>query len=280
MTAQPATAAWYGRLALDLERRGARTVLTRSQMAMPLAVQRPFYPEGDDVCHVVVLHPPGGMVGGDQLQIEAVLGAGAEALLTTPSAAKWYGGHSPATQSVSLRVGPGAHAEWLPLETIVFDGAQVRQVLTVELADGATFAAWDITRFGRSARGEVFQSGGWRADSDIRCGQRLLWIDRQRLAGGASLMQSAYGLANQPVMATFVFVGRGVAADFVDHLRRLWHAGGYDGEPGVSRLPHGVICRYRGPASATARAWFTSVWDAIRREVRQRPAHPPRLWRT
>lgn len=278
MTALAAAGAWHGRLELDFERRGAGTRLARSYARMPLAVQRPFYPEGDGVCHVVMLHPPGGMVGGDRLEIDVDLAEDSAALLTTPSAAKWYRGERPAGQQVRARVGRDAHLEWLPLETIVFDGAQARQALTVELAPGASFLGWEVTRFGRSHHGERFARGHWRAATEVWRNGRPLWVDRQQLAGGSALLTGAYGLAGQPVTGSLVYVGDAVEAGFVERLRALPAAA--EGDSGVTRLADGLLCRYRGASSSAARDWFTAVWDAIRRHTRQRPAQPPRIWRT
>lgn len=254
--------------------------MTRERARMPLAVQRPFYPEGPTVCHALVLHPPGGMVGGDKLEISLDVSEAAEALVSTPSAAKWYRGLAPATQTIVQRLAPGARLEWLPQETIVFDGAEVQQSLRVELAPQATWLGWDITRFGRSARGETFSHGSWRMDTEVWCGETPLWIDRQRLAGGSRLLSSRYGLAGAPVVGTLAWLGKTVPAALVETARDQWQAGGYAGDAGVTRLSHGLLCRYRGTSSADARRWFSAVWDLLRRFDRERPACAPRIWNT
>ncbi len=278
MTALAAASAWHGRLDLRFERRGAGTRLAHAYARMPLAVQRPFYPEGDGVCHVVMLHPPGGMVGGDRLDINVELADGSEALLTTPSAAKWYRANGPASQAVHARVGHGAHFEWLPLETIVFDGARARQTLKVELAPGASFLGWEITRFGRTHGGETFASGEWRAATEVWREGRPLWIDRQQLVGGSALLSSAYGLAGQPVAGGLVCLGHAFEAGFAEQLRAL--PGAAEGDSGVTRLADGLLCRYRGRSSSAARDWFGALWNAIRHHTRNRPAQPPRIWQT
>jgi urease accessory protein len=316
VSAQVAPAAWHGRLELGFERRGPRTLLARSAARMPLALQRPFYPEGEAVCHTVLLHPPGGMVGGDRLEMEMALAADAEVLVTTPSATRWYRSLSQAEQRVTARVADCAHLEWLPLETIVFDGARARQTVTVELAPGASFLGWEVTRFGRSHSGESFMRGSWRAATEVWRDGKPLWIDRQRLAGGAALMHSAHGLAGQPVVGTLAYVGRALESDFVEQVRALWAADGAEaatapslargprldsgmesramqqgccgygfdpigeGEAGVTRLGEGLLCRYRGRSSAAAHAWFAAVWDLIRRHTRGRTAQRPRIWST
>ena len=122
-------------------------------------MQKPLYPEGDAVCHAIIIHPPGGVVGGDQLAIDATVGEGAHALLTSPGAAKWYraNGHV-SGQHIVLRAGSGAAIEWLPQETIFFDQACVRLRHEVELAPDASYIGCDIVCLGRSASGEVFST--------------------------------------------------------------------------------------------------------------------------
>ncbi len=279
MSTAPA-AGWHGRLALAFERRGARTVLVRARAQMPLAVQRAFYPQGEEVCHVLVLHPPGGMVGGDRLDIEVTLASQARALVTTPSAARWYRATARAAQQVTVRVAAGAQLEWLPLETIVFDGAIASQHLQAELAPGARFAAWEVVRFGRSARGERFTRGSWRTAMEITRAGRPLWIDRQQLAGGSALLRSAYGLAGQPVAGTFAWLGDAAPDALLEAARLAWREGAYPGEAGVTRLPEGLLCRYRGPSSAAARAWFARVWDLLRRHAWGAGTTIPRIWST
>jgi urease accessory protein len=283
MTAAVAAAprCWHGELRLRFARDGGGTRLVESRARMPLALQRPFYPEGPGVCHAVMLHPPGGMVSGDELTIAAELGEGSRALLTTPAAAKWYrsdGGV--ARQEATLRVAAGAVGEWLPQETIVFDGARVEQKTRVELEEGAHWIGWEITRFGRSACGERFSEGEWRARTEVWRGQRPMWIDRQRLNGGDRLLDSAYGLAGQPVIATFAWIGGEADAGLIDTARASWDARPRAGQAGVSRLRHGLVCRYRGSSSMEAREWLIAVWDAARRAVTGRGACPPRIWNT
>lgn len=273
--------AWHGRLAARFERAGDRTTLARAQVCMPLALQRPFYPEGPDCCHVLVLHPPGGMVDGDRLDIRLDLEPRAEALVSTPSAGKWYRANVGAQQSVHARIEPGAHLEWLPLETIVFDGARVRQNLRVELGAAATWTGWEITRLGRSARGEGFTHGLWHSATEVwRIDGPPLWVDRQRVTGGADVMRGRYGLAGFPVVGTLAWVGFAVSPELVAAVRACWSRGQYDGEAGVTRLTEGLLCRYRGESTAEVRAWFTDAWDVVRRHARGRAAHSPRVWRT
>jgi len=221
------------------------------------------------------------MVGGDRLEVNLELRTGSEVLVTTPAAGKWYrSANREASQHVHTRLDEGAHLEWLPQESIVFDGARVRQSLRVELAADATWLGWDITRFGRSARNERFRHGEWRNFTEVwRAGQPL-WIDRQRLCGGSRLLDSAHGLAGQPVVGSLAWVGQPVSPAAIEAARAAWQAQPRQGEAGVTRLTQGLLCRYRGPSSAEARQWFTSVWEVLRQTYRARAACPPRIWST
>jgi len=275
-----APAGWHAELSLGFARQGERTALVERRVRMPLAIQRPFYPEGPRVCHILLLHPPGGLVGGDHLDMKLDLQAGSEVLVTTPAAGKWYRGQRAARQIGRVCVAPDAHLEWLPQESIVFDGALADQQLRVELAPGATWLGWDITRFGRSASGERFLSGHWRAQTEVWRAGEPLWIDRQQLEGGSRLLDSAYGLAGQPVIGTLAWVGGPVSQELIGAARDLWTALAGLGEAGVTRLSQGLLCRYRGPSSSAARDWFTRVWDRVRREFRGCAAQAPRIWNT
>ena len=173
-----------------------------------------------------------------------------------------------------------AHFEWLPQETIIFSGADVRQRLRVELAAEASWLGWEVTRFGRSARDETFDDGAWRMNTEVWREGSPLWIDRQHLAGGSRMLNSAYGRGGAPVIATLAWIGTAVGPEIVDAARELWHSAKLDGEAGVTRLQHGMLCRYRGSSSAAARAWFIAVWDKVRSQYRGSAACAPRIWRT
>ncbi len=194
---------WQARLRLHFEAGPDRTILARREQRGPLAVQRPFYPEGGP-CHVYVLHPPGGLVGGDRLEIAVRVGDGAQALITTPGAAKVYRSLGPtAEQTQRLQVAAGGALEWLPQENILFPGAQARLRTELDLEPGAAFIGWEVQCLGRPAIGERFQTG--RADLGfyIRRARVPLLLDRLRLADGRGL-DGASGLRGYPVTGTLV----------------------------------------------------------------------------
>ena len=155
---------WSARLNLRFESRevvgSLRTVMTERKHFGPLRILKPLYPEGHDICHGVIVHPPGGIVAGDSLAIDVQVDANANALITTPGTQKWYRSSGKQASAVTrLQVADGATLEWMPQETMVFDGAWAEQVLDIALAPGARFFGWEMLCLGRTTRGERFTSG-------------------------------------------------------------------------------------------------------------------------
>jgi urease accessory protein len=143
-------AGWRASLELGFRADDERTWLARRRHSGPLVVQRSFYPEDAGLCQMVIVHPPGGIAGGDELELNISAEEHAGVQLTTPGAGKWYRGfgHN-ARQTVRIGVAAGAMCEWLPQENIVFDGAAAQMSLQVDLADDAVFCGWDFTCLGR-----------------------------------------------------------------------------------------------------------------------------------
>lgn len=272
---------WVARLELNYQRQGARTVLARRQHFGPLLVQRAFYPEGQGCCHNYLIHPPGGVVGGDRLELVAQLETQAHALITTPAAGKFYRSAGPmASQTQRLTVGDGALLEWLPQETILFAGARVDSLTRVELSATANFVGWEILCLGRPASGEAFDHGLLRQRFEIWRGDEPLLLERSSWEGGAEAQQAAWGLAAQPVFATMVATG-----DFslqLDALRESLAA--YDERIVLTQLPQLLIARYLGDDAMAARHAFTQIWQQLRPCLGEGLAGGatslPRIWNT
>ena len=275
-TEQIPSTSWHGSLDLVFTKANGKTQLTHNRARSPLKVQRPFYPEGSDICHSVVLHTAGGVVGGDRITLNFHLKPQAKALITTAAASKIYRSNGlQARQSIQMQVDADACLEWLPQETIVFNGAIYQQDLRVELAPEAIWLGWEITRFGRSARGERFCLGEWRSHTEVWQQGHPLWIDRQWLPGKEEIINSPHGLAGQPVVASLAWIGQPVSAEIVEKARRIEQSHSL---AGVTRLPSGLLCRYRGSSSAEVRNWFTSVWQLLRISYLGKSSCPPRVW--
>ncbi|MER2515833.1 MAG: urease accessory protein UreD [Candidatus Accumulibacter phosphatis] len=270
---------WQARLALGFERRGANSALVQREHFGPLRVQKALYPEGPDVCHAILLHPPGGIAGGDSLEIAVNVGAGARALLTTPGAGKWYrAGGRQASQSLSVRVGEGGVVEYLPQETIVFDGAEAQMQTRIELAGGALFCGWEILCLGRTASGERFSHGRLELATRIEKQGQPLWLERGRLLGGSSWLAAAPGLAGFPVSASLLLAGRAVEPDWLAACRALPVADGL--LTGVTALPELLVARCLAPGAEAARGWLREVWQQLRPLALGKAAVLPRIWNT
>lgn len=272
-------AGWIARLDLGFRARGARTVLASRRHVGPLQVQRPFYPDGERACHVYILHPPGGVVGGDSLLISAEVESGAHALLTTPAAGKLYRSDADVARlSQELKVSDGAWLEWLPQETIAFDGARAVSETRVILAGNAGFIGWEILCLGRPAAAETFSRGKFVQRFEIWRDGAPLWWERNALVGGAPALHAPWGLAGRSVVATLVAVGRAPSA--LQALRKLLNAEHDDGEFAVSQLRDVLVCRYLGNSAEQARAGFTDAWRLLRPALWGIQASPPRIWST
>jgi urease accessory protein len=270
--------AWRARLDLGYRRDGERTVLTTRAHQGPLVVQKSLYPEGDAVCQNVIIHPPGGIVGGDTLAVNVDAGPRAHAQLTTPGAAKCYRSSGPfARQHIRLRAAGGAVLEWLPQETIVFDASKIELELAIDLVDDARFLGWDVICLGRTAAGESFDRGALRQRLALTRDGIPTFAERAVLHGGAPLLTSPVGLQGNPVFGTFLAAAPAVTHAMLESCRQVLPMAG---EGAVTRLPGVLIARYRGASSAAARHYFVELWRKLRPALALRTAVPPRIWAT
>ena len=247
----------------------------------PLRVQKALYPEGDEVCQAILLHPPSGIVGGDHLEITARVGPDAHAQLITPGAGKWYRSAGPdASQIIRFDLREKAILEWLPQETIVFDGARSHMDIRVALATDSRYLGWDILCLGRRAAGERFTQGHVGLHTRLERNGSPLWLERGRIAGDDPLLSSAAGWAGASVCGTLLAtLPTGIdTAPLLDACRTVAPADG--AEHGITRLPELLVARYLGHNSEAARNWFVALWQVLRPALLGRPAVAPRLWNT
>ncbi len=270
---------WIGELELEFAKRNQQTLLTRSYTVAPYKVQRSLYPEGEEVCHCILLHTAGGFVGGDRLSAKIHLQPHTQALITTATASKIYRSNgAESLQNTDIRIDEGASLEWFPQETIAFAESQHRQTTRIELAPLATCMIWEIVRFGRTARGEKFLDGNWRSHTEVWRDQMPLWIDRQHLHGNLETLQSPNTLNGYAIAASFIFVGANVEPELIAQIRSIWAQGHYQGISGVTRSLSGVVCRYCGDSSSDARKWFQQIWQLLRVSYKNRVISVPRVW--
>lgn len=268
---------WHGRLALGYEARAGRTVLARRHHFGPLLVQRSFYPEGS-VCHNYLIHPPGGVVGGDLLELDVSLAPDTDVLLTTPAAGKFYrSSGATARQQQSFRVDAGATLEWLPAETILHGGSLVHLDNHFLLAPKARLLAWDVLCLGRPGSGDHFVTGDCVQQIRVeRAGVPLLH-ERLQLVGGDPMLSAPWGLGGFPVIGTFLAAP--VPTGLVDEVRpTLPEIAGT--RVGLTQPGEVLICRCLGNGAEQVRTVLEAVWSQLRQPVLGRAPQPPRIWKT
>jgi urease accessory protein len=257
------------------------TTLVRQSHDGPLVVQRPFFPEGRKVCHVYVLHPPGGIAAGDALTLDVEVQERAHALITAPAATKIYRSDGRTSQQVqTLRAAPGAMIEWLPQETILFDGARTGLETRVQLLGDAAFIGWDILCFGRPACGERFGRGTCRQELELWRDGRPLVLERTHYGG--EIHDASWGLRRASVTATLLAsaptVNQSTAETLLCELRTLRpHEGDLSSATWVNGV---VVFRYLGNSVEQARILFEKAWCVLRPAIAGRPACFPRVWST
>ncbi len=276
MNASPAANHWQAHLDLDFIPVGDRTRLIPNKRYGPLSVQRAFYPEGR-VCHAYLLHPPGGVAGGDSLTLNVMNQADSKALLTTPGATKFYHSncHTAVVEQI-FRVQHGASLEYLPQENIYFPGSWVDMHTELSLEPGASAILWEKHCFGRPANGEAFDSGAYRGRLQVDIAGEILIRETQRI--DAAEIARASGLRNHPVMGTLVAVGDGLGDDMIENCRSLRPQGGI---AAMTRPDERIfIARYIGDNTRHLNDYFNTLWQTLRPAILQRPACHPRIWNT
>jgi urease accessory protein len=279
---------WKGELRLHYRRDGERTT-AHDRHHGPLRVLQRLYPEGESVCHHVLVHPPGGLVGGDDLNVQIDLDAGTHGLITTPGATRFYRSLGPvARQSVQARVAEGARLEWLPLEAIAYDACEAENRLCFNLAPGAEMLGWDLLALGLPAADQAWTRGSYLQHLELPG----VWLERARLrADDTALHASPLGWAGRRVLGTLWFAaGRALAPArreaFIDAARALIDAP--DPADATLGLVAGVtathdevvVLRVLAARVEPAMKLMAGVWSAWRQAAWALPACAPRVWRT
>lgn len=271
---------WEAHLQLGLTCKNDKTVLSTRRHKGPLTLQRPFYPEQDGTCHLYILHPPGGIVGGDSLNIDVFCEKNTSTLITTPGASKFYKSNGfTAWQKQNLIVKENANLEWLPQETILFDTAIVDSSTKVKLGKKSSFIGWEIVSFGRPACKEEFLQGMFKQSFEIWEEGEPLLIDRVTINDRAEVFNSLWGLQSQPVMGLLTVVNNdskklAIAClkiqQMIDDVSRL----------SVTITGSVLVCRCLDTNSMSIRNIFIEIWKTIRLLVLDKEPCEPRIWAT
>lgn len=272
---------WSARLQLDYSVEEGRSVARFSHEG-PLRILQSLYPEGHTICHNVLVHPPGGLVGGDILDMRVAVASGAHGLVTTPGATRFYRSQNGlAKQQVHARVAQGARLEWLPLEALAYSGCDALNSASFELDPMAELMTWDITALGLPHAQQPFEQGIFRQHLEIP----HIWLERGTLdATDTRLMDGPLGLAGQRCMATLVFASGSALAQAradaaLEVARTILEASSLSRQAGVTQPhPHIIVLRVLAPVVEPAALILRSVWAAWRQLLWQLPGVTPRLW--
>jgi urease accessory protein len=286
---------WQANLSLRCVGGNYGSRLVSTQHHGPLYVQKPFYPEGKDCVHIYPLHPPGGVVSGDTLYIQLRAESKANVVITTPGATRFYKSRDQnlkqdADQSVinKITITDGSCVEWLPMETIVFNGAQAKNNTQVYLDNSAQFIGWEVCCLGLPASEAPFEKGALSQRFELYRQNKPLLIDRLHFSANSPVLNARAGLGGHTVYGTFA------CAPPVDHLlneskeslilltriREEIEKQALAEKFSITWINKVYLARYLGNNAEEARAGFSSIWQIIRPALTGRVACPPRIWRT
>jgi urease accessory protein len=273
--------AWRAELKLDYTRESERSV-ARYLHQGPLRILQSLYPEGDQICHNVLVHPPGGLVGGDTLDIQVSVAKGAHGLVSTPGATRFYkSGGYPSLQQVVAHVADQARLEWLPLEAIAYNDGEATNRAVFHLATSAELITWDVTALGLPSSDQAFTQGHFRQHLEIPG----VWLERGNILGSdARWLNSPLGLAGQKCFASLVFAsGSPIAAERVEKAleasRLCIEASPFKLQAGITCAhPQVIVMRVMSPLVEPSMNLLKQVWACWRHTLWQLPIEPPRIW--
>lgn len=277
---------WRARLTLAFEQRqNAKTVLVTRKHEGPLLVQKALYPEGPQVCHVAILHPPSGIAGGDVLTINISVNSNAHALLTTPGASRWYKANGRlASQTVTINLAAKASLDWLPQENIFFEQANATVSTHIHMQTGASTIGWEITQLGTIAKDNHWDEGTILLNTHLTLDERPLWLDAGELCAAGPMRSSANGLDSFPVLATLWGFGPSLTPDQTDALAQTlpWNdtlrAGlTYMPQPHEQGL---CLIRVLGQHTEDVKQLLIALWQALRPRLLDTDGAYLRVWNT
>lgn len=280
---------WLAKLELRLEKKVRGTRLTRNRHVGPLYVQKPFYPEGDALAHVYLLHPPGGVVSGDDLRIHIEAQENAAALITTPGAARIYRARDDQPlqrQTVKLEVGVNASLEWFPLETIVYNKAHAELDTEIHLSDGSGYMGWEINCFGLPASHAPFEAGSFQQRYQVFRNGRPLYVDRFAISNRnrEALLSGPAGMQGYAVNGFFLAgpcnLGDEEVEETLNRLRLIADSMQFSDTAAITKNSEFFIGRCLGDSAEQARKIMTEWWKILRPMTLKRDACAPRIWAT
>ncbi|MCG6199656.1 urease accessory protein UreD [Psychromonas antarctica] len=284
---------WLANLSLEFSDTPVGTQLTRTQRKGPLSVQKAFYPEGKDCAHIYLLHPPAGIVSGDELRISVMVKKNAHLLFTTPGAGRFYRarqdlsiGDSKQTQITQFDLAAQATCENFPQETIVYEGADGFNSVDIHLTSSTVYLGWDITCLGLPDSAQPFSQGKYSQLNRLFCDNKLIYHDRIALSPENQLLNSPAGLAGNTVFATFLAYAPAQLTDIamrkklVEQLREQISQAEASDKISITEINGLLVIRYLGQHAQQCKRLFIRLWQLLRPQLINKTAIQPRIWHT
>ncbi|MBE0529897.1 MAG: urease accessory protein UreD [Rhodospirillales bacterium] len=267
-----------GKAEVVFAHRQGRTALASLFQHDPLRVLFPTPPLGE-LTSAVLVTTSGGLVGGDEIAVRIAAGEGTAVLVSPQAAEKVYrSAGADCRIDMLLEAGPDAWLEWLPQETIVFNGARLRRRTVIEAAPGARVLAGEMLALGRAAMGERLHTGLLRDAWEVRCNGRLRWADALHIEGDmAGVLAHPAGLGGAAACATAVYVGDDAGAR-LEAARALLEEAGDEVRSAATVVNGVLVARWIAAEGAAMRRAYGGFWAGFRREVAGLPARLPRFW--
>lgn len=284
---------WLAHLSLEFSLTDYGTQLTKTQRLGPLSIQKAFYPEGKDCAHIYLLHPPAGIVSGDELRISVTNHDGAHSLITTPGGNRFYRaredlniGDSKQVQITTLNIKGQSKCENFPLETIVYNGADGFNKVDIHLLSSSVYLGWDITCLGLPSSDQPFEKGQYTQLNRLFCDDKLIYHDRIHISAENQLLKHSAGLNNNSVFATFLVYAptqlscKAQRKTLVETLREEIITAEAQTLLSITDIDGLLVIRYLGAQAAQCKKLFISLWQIIRPVVLNKAGLQPRIWHT
>jgi urease accessory protein len=284
---------WLANLSLEFTLTPGGTQLTRTKRNGPLTIQKAFYPEGRECAHIYLLHPPAGIVSGDELRINIEVNEKAHCLVTSPGANRFYRaredltiGDSKQIQHCELFINKMAKCENLPLETIIYEGANGFNTVDVHLKKDSNYLGWDMTCLGLPRSDQFYKNGSYTQLNRVYCEDKLIYHDKVGIKPNNKIYKHIAGLNNYSVFATFMAYSS--IGKFTDlerkslrtKLRDCMVEANAEHKFSISQIRQLLIIRYLGEHAQECKTLFIQLWQILRPLYLNKEANIPRIWHT
>jgi urease accessory protein len=284
---------WLASLELQLGRSSIGTQLTRTKRCGPLTIQKAFYPEGRDCAHLYLLHPPAGIVSGDELRIGIDVQQNAHSLVTTPGANRFYRartdlsiGCPKQTQITQINLQAGAKCEHFPLETLVYNQANGVNNVEVRLSDSSAYCGWDMTCLGLPSSNQDFSAGRFTQLNTLYRDDILIYHDKVLIEPENNIQHHAAGLAGNTVFGTFIaYAPSDQVSDqqrtlLIEQLRAVVEEHSASSLISITDIRQLLVMRYLGQQAHQCKSLFIELWKLIRPLYIEKQGVQPRIWFT